>query len=181
MLERPWRIRRPRALAFVVLLTLFANGAQAAVDEDELFAKPWVEGEVTLPRDTGLTDPIEIDAGPTSRSKVLVDRATLSVGADGVVRYVLQVRTQGGAVNTTYEGIRCSSREHRVYATGRRDGTWAAARRDDWARIEFRTINAFSHLLYKYYFCPLGVMVRDRDEALMALRRGGHPDAAREY
>lgn len=176
--------RRVVRLAFCTLASagfLIGQGALAAVDEDELFAKPWVEGDVILPPSTTLQDPIAVDAGPTARSKVFVDRASLSVGTDGVVRYVIQVRTQGGAVNTTYEGIRCSSGEHRVYARARRDDSWSPARREEWRRIEFRTINAFDHLLYRHFFCPVGVIVRDADEASMALRRGGHPDAEPGY
>jgi len=60
----------------------------------------------------------------TTESDFLVDGASLSVADDGVVRYTLVARSRQGAESVSFEGIRCSSGEYRLYATGAgRQGT----------------------------------------------------------
>ncbi|HEY5898169.1 MAG TPA: CNP1-like family protein [Burkholderiales bacterium] len=102
--------------------------------------------------------------------RYFVDSATLAVGKDGVVRYVLVARSPEGVENVTYEGLRCESAEQRVYALGHRDRTWSPAR-GDWRRI----VQPRHVALAREYFCPQNEPIRTADEGRRALQGGGHP------
>jgi len=103
-----------------------------------------------------------------------VDGATLSVGKDGVVRYVLVARSPDGVHNVSYEGIRCASAEHRTYAFGRPDGSWSASRAG-WRPLDAPSAQRRHTTLYREYFCPQNEPIRDAAEGVRALEQGGHP------
>lgn len=93
----------------------------------------WKEAEAPPPpplRTAGLI-PLEM---PRSQLRFGVDPASVSIGNDGIVRYVVVATGAGGAVNGLYEGIRCNTGEFKVYArhTG---GGWTAASGSDWRRL----------------------------------------------
>ncbi|MDP2810834.1 MAG: CNP1-like family protein [Rhodocyclaceae bacterium] len=140
-------------------------------------AVKWVEGEVILPAfpEEGRLAEFYVSAVATNR--FFIDTAGLSVGKDGVVRYVLVVKTAGGATNVTFEGIRCGAREYRLYAAGRADRTWARSRTDEWRPIENKPVNRHHAALDRELFCPLGVAIFDVKEGLEALRLGRNPRA----
>lgn len=146
--------------------------------EDDFDAPKWQEQEVPppdYPKDETLQE-FYVSAGTTNR--FFVDGATLNPGiADGVIRYVLVVRTPGGASNVTYEGIRCATRELRLYATGRSDGTWSKARLSEWKRIENKPINRHHAALSRDYLCPAGSMIQTAAEGREAFKLGKHPAA----
>ncbi len=163
-----------RALLAVFFLPV--SLAAMAVDFDEDYeSRPWQELELKLPpapQPEGL-QPFYVSA--TTEHRFGIDPASLSVGSDGVVRYVLVIETAGGARNVSYEGMRCETRERRVYASGRRDGSWSKARNSAWVRIQDVAANRHHAALYLEYFCAGGVPVRSAEFALTLLRRGGYP------
>lgn len=106
-----------------------------------------------------------------------IDGASLSVGEDGVVRYVLVARSSQGAESVSFEGIRCSTSEYRVYATGTRGGGWTRSA-SPWRRIAPREVQRWHNALRDEYFCPLGTPIGSPAEGVAALRRGGHPSRA---
>lgn len=110
-----------------------------------------------------------------SPNRFLIDESTISVGEDGVVRYVLVVRTPGGAENVSFEGIRCTSGERRIYAMGRPNGEWAAARRSEWEPISDNAYNRPRAALAFDYFCDGPAPPRSRDQVLRQLRDGVRP------
>ena len=155
---------------------VFLRPGFAAIDEDEdREVKSWQELAVELPAapQSGNLLPFYVSAATSNR--FYIDGATLSVGSDGVVRYVLVILSAEGGRNVTFEGMRCDTRERRVYASGRPDGSWSKSRNEDWQRIRDVPANRQYTALYYDYFCPLGTIVRSVDEARDALRRGGHP------
>ena len=87
--------------------------------DDEFDKKPWQEVETQLPPAPREETLIPFYVSPTAQGVFSVDGATISVGSDGVVRYVLVVVAHGGARNVSYEGLRCDTRERRLYAFGR--------------------------------------------------------------
>lgn len=149
-------------------------GAQAEFDED-YETRPWQEVEVVLPKPPELANMLPFFVSAASPNRYFVDGASLTVGTDGVVRYVLRIEAAGGARNTTFEGMRCETRERRVYASGRRDGAWSKSRNNAWVRIQDNALNRHHAALFLEYFCPSGIVVKDADEAREALRRGVHP------
>lgn len=135
----------------------------------------WQENRTELPafpRDENL---VEVVVSAVATNTYLVDASTLTVGSDGVVRYVLVVQTAGGALNVSHEGIHCQERNWKLYATGRRDGTWSPARLSEWRRIENKTANRHHAALSREYFCPNGEIILSADEGRNALRLGKHP------
>ena len=137
----------------------------------------WQEEEPALPDFPREENLLEFYVSATTANRFFVDARSISVGADGVVRYSLVVRTAGGSRNVSFEGIRCAATEYRLYAMGRADGTWTKARLSEWKPIENKPVNRHHAALNRDYFCPGTVLVRDAEEGRAALRRGGHPDA----
>lgn len=158
----------------VVCGAFIAVPALANFDE-EYETREWQEIAVVLPAAPKQASMLPFFVSAASRNKFFVDSASLAVGSDGVVRYILLVETHGGARNVTYEGIRCATRERRIYASGRHDGGWSKSRNNAWERIRDIAPARQHAALFLDHFCPGGVIVRDEAEALDALRRGGHP------
>jgi hypothetical protein len=136
--------------------------------------KKWVEEEVPPPPYPQEATLLEFDAGAATANRYYVDGATLSVGADGVVRYVVVIKTRGGATNVSFEGIRCSTRERKTYAFGKNDKTWAQATSKSWQAI---SRGSYQAVLSREYFCPNNGIVAKAAEGVDALKRGGHAEA----
>lgn len=147
--------------------------------EEDYEAKQWQEVAVQLPAAPQKESLIPFFVSAATENKFFIDRPSLSVGEDGVVRYILVVQTVGGAWNISYEGMRCLTRERRIYASGRLDGGWSKSRNNEWTRIQDAVANRQHAALFLDYFCPGGVIVRNASEARDALQNGGHPDTVR--
>lgn len=142
---------------------------------NEKEAQPWDEPKPKLPpfpKEENLVK-IQVDGGASFN--FFVDLESVSVGSDGVVRYTLVARSDGGATNIAYEGIRCKGRERKLYALGRADQSWSAARNPQWTSISDLPVNRIQATLHDAFFCPARIIVRDIEETRMALRRGAHP------
>ena len=118
-------------LLFPVLI--FAAGTDDIVDSitgmdkfkqneyDENIEVPWVEIETSvkkLPEDGDLAQlPIDRLAANNPPLELLVDVKNITLSdKDYVVRSWFVVRSEQGAYNGTYEGIRCATGEYKVYA-----------------------------------------------------------------
>lgn len=139
--------------------------------------KPWEEQQSQLPPYPRQENLILVNIGPGGSFDFLVDAGSVSVGSDGVVRYTLVARSTSGAVNVSFEGIRCNTRERKLYGFGRPDGTWTRAKNSDWVQITRIQVNLHHVALADDYFCPKRVPVRDAEDAVRVLRLGGHPAA----
>lgn len=160
---------------FAFVSASMASGFALADFEDDYETQKWQELVVQLPAPPEDKSLVSFYVSPTSDGRFQIDTASLTVGSDGVVRYVLVIDMAGGARNVTYEGMRCESRERRIYASGRRDGAWSKSRNNEWTRIQDAAMNRQHAALFLEYFCPEGSIVWDAAEAVRALRMGGHP------
>lgn len=134
--------------------------------------QPWDEQKPQLPpfpKEENLVR-IQVDGG--QNFDFFVDLESVSVGRDEVVRYTLMARSVGGATNIAYEGIRCKGRERKLYAVGRADKTWSAARNPQWTSISDLPVNRLQATLHDGFFCPARIIVRDTEEARKVLKRG---------
>jgi hypothetical protein len=112
-----------------LLLVVSAVAAQLApVDPD------WREAEAPPPpafRADGLV-PLDI---PRSSLRFGVDPASVSLGNDGIVRYVVVASSPSGAVNALYEGLRCNTAEVKVYARYNPGSGWTIAKDSTWVTL----------------------------------------------
>jgi hypothetical protein len=144
----------------IVLLTLWAAQAMAADwarfehdFEDE--SKPWQEIQAQLPASAKPDRLHSFEVSRLNRHRHYLDLASLSAGEDGVVRYTVLVRTEGGAENISYEGMRCETGERKIYAFGRPDGTWSRNKYARWDPIETRRETSYHRELFFHYFCTV--------------------------
>lgn len=158
----------------LLLMALFLCGHVLAAEDDELENQAWQELEVQLPAPPlpENLQPFEVSALTTN--KFFIDLASLSVGEDGVVRYTLLIVSPEGGRTVTYEGMRCETRERRIYASGRADGSWAKSRNNQWAHLQPASVNRHHAALYLDYFCPNGGLMAGLEMIRQALKRGGY-------
>ena len=167
-------------LGLVLSLPLVSH-AQRPINQHPVIApdsekekSEWVEESVTpppYPRDENL---IQIAMAATS-NEFFVDSQSVSIGTDNVVRYTMLIRSNVGAVNVTHEGIRCETREKKLYHLGRKDGTWSAARASKWGAVTGSGAVTYQKILMNDFFCPKESSVKSAEEAIGALRAGIHP------
>lgn len=99
-----------------------------------------------------------------------IDAKSLAVGTDGVIRYTLVAISQAGAKNISYEGIRCASYEHKLYAFGQPDGGWSRSRRDKWEPINDNAANRQHSALFRDYFCTGGGVAGNAEDMLRRIK-----------
>lgn len=145
--------------------------------DNEYDEKPWEEVAIQIPPYPVASNMIRFKVGAVADTTFLIDSESLSVAADGVIRYTLEVVSPSGARNVSYEGMRCATGERRFYAFGRADRTWSKARGNQWVRIS-GTSNNHHVELFSNYFCPPGSpVVASAEEARSALLSGGQISA----
>lgn len=121
-----------------------------------LFTEPdanWQEEVVEYPPAPSEDDLHNFFVTAASPNKFYVDKASLSLGDDRVVRYTLVVRMAGGAETITFEGIRCETGERRIYAHWRPEGEWSPARRSEWEALRASGYNMPRAVLAAQHFC----------------------------
>jgi hypothetical protein len=151
--SRPGVMRRA-ALLFSLTLACGSALAQNAFDEEfDDQEKPWEEIALQLPAAPQEQNLAEFYLSPTATMKAFVDLKSVSIGTDKVVRYTVVTKTQGGAVNIMFEGMRCETWEKKSYAFGHADGKWSRSRRDQWQPIRDVAANRIDAALFRDYFC----------------------------
>lgn len=166
----------PFRRVFFLMAALCFISPVSAEDDGDYRSNRWQELDVSLPPAPKQENLIPFYVSAATENKFFIDGDSLSVGSDGVVRYSLLVLTPEGGRNLTFEGMRCEARERRIYASGRRDGTWSPVRKVEWVRILDAYANRQHAALFLEYFCPVGNIVQDAAEARKALKAGIHPD-----
>lgn len=121
---------RTRGLALGIALFACQAMAQNTLDNPD-----WVEEKAPPPPAYSLEHLIAIDMPIYVSLKVGVDPATVAVGGDGIVRYVVVVRNASGTVNAAYEGIRCLTDEVKTYARVGSNGEWSMVSEPQWRAV----------------------------------------------
>lgn len=133
----------------------------------------WKEQRTDLPAYPDGQHYIEVPVDRAGANlQMFIDEPALSVGADGVVRYTLTLRSSSGTENVFYEGIRCSTQEGRSYAYGTSAGKWQMLGGTPWQFLRNLGVQSYRLELYRYYLCDPMVGPRTRDEMLRRMRYG---------
>lgn len=188
MPQRFWNTRATRRLARALTAGLLLCSASLSFAQqlgtfDEEFddeEKPWQEIAVQLPPNPVQENLAEFYVGPTTLSKSYVDLKSFSIGSDNVVRYTMVTKSDGGATNIIYAGIRCETYEVKWYAFGHADGKWSRSRQDKWTRIKDAGANRQDAALYKGYLCQNGMLAGNQKAIYERLRDNRMLDPARE-
>lgn len=131
-------MRRSATVLLALLLVGGAAHAQVVAPNPD-----WKEVEAP-PAPLFRTDaliPLEI---PGTSLRFGVDPASISIGVDGVVRYVVVATSATGAVNAMYEGIRCNTGDFKVYARHNPDSGWTVAKDAPWRSLHEQPLSRHS-------------------------------------
>lgn len=160
-------------LIFGVVNLAYAGNGEGRSSYPGVFEadKPWQEADTEFPAAPTAANLREIYVSAVATNNYFIDEATLTVGADRVVRYVLVVVASGGARTVSFEGMHCDSGKWKLYASGRPDGSWARARVSEWREIENKPVNRHHAALSRDYFCPDGGPIRDANEGRRLLKQ----------
>lgn len=162
-------------LAAALSLPAIADWDRFDADFDEP-ARPWQEIEAQLPPPPQAANLIPFEVGGATRNRYYIDYPSVSVGADGVVRYTVVIETGGGARNVSFEGMRCATGERKLYAFGRGDA-WSRNRNARWDIIKSRQADGYHRELFAGYFCAGGLGEPDLKRVRHLLKSGGYrPD-----
>ena len=160
--------------AGVFIFATAARAQQSAPLNKDFDEKPWEEQKQQLPDYPKESNLKQIDIGPITSFRFFVDMESVNVGTDGVVRFTLTARSASGASNVSFEGLRCKTQEKKIYALGRANGNWVAAKNRNWIVLERQNVNPVYTVLYEDFFCPEGNIVSSTLEAVESLKNGGN-------
>ena len=113
---------------------------------------------------------IAIDMPSSAALKYGVDPDTLSVGHDGVVRYVM-VAYNPGSVNALYEGLRCETGEVKTYARSSELGHWTLVQQPTWRRFDMSASTRHTLALAKQGVCDNHNLAASKASDLIQLLR----------
>jgi hypothetical protein len=139
--------------------------------------KYWKEEKVKLPAYPEAQNLIAFEASVASVFNFFIDKASLSVGEDGVVRYTLVARSPSGVDNVSYEGMHCSDGTYKLYAFGQPNRTWQSNPGARWRPVENKSIAPWRNALQHDYFCAQGIAISSAANGIAWLKRGGNPAA----
>lgn len=176
-----------KRFGYWVLLLAVALGVQTSAwaqscskyyecyEYDEAPADVWKEEKAKLPAAPDPDKLIPFEVSVANANRFFVDPASISVGKDGIVRFTVVIEASGGARTVNYEGLRCETRERRLYAFGQADGQWAESQGSTWIPVhkqQHRMHNGYPAVLFDEYFCVDRLPVASAEAAVDALRRG---------
>ncbi|MXS81803.1 CNP1-like family protein [Nitrosomonas oligotropha] len=164
---------KPALTALICALLLLSCAKPPFKDEFES-DKPWVEQMTQLPTYPEVKNLLAFDAGAVTSNQYLVDTTSIRIGQDEVIRFTLVVKSSAGAMNVSYEGIRCATSERKLYALGRDDKTWAKPRVSEWQKLDYVRQFYAQRELSKNIFCPHQQIVTTTEDAIQALKAGMH-------
>jgi hypothetical protein len=170
---------------FLIAMAAWSLGATSfapeSFDPDDQENKKWEEAAVVLPDPPAAANLMEFYVGPTATQTFYIDEKSVSVAGDGVVRYTIVSKSKSGAVNVSYEGIRCATIERKAYAYGGENGTWTLARNAAWKPITELVANRQHAALVKDFFCDVTTVAGDARSIIKRIKNKRPMAPARDY
>lgn len=106
-----------------------------------------------------------------------VDPKTISVGSDGVTRYVVMATSSSGSTNVFFEAINCLRGEVKTYARVNQAGQWSMMEPAPWKGLNSGLPSRHALALARTAFCDGTTARTDVDEMVRRLKTG--PGAVR--
>src|SRR5689334_1971589 len=88
-------------LCFLALAACSSQKALTGFDREFGSGKYWAELQTQLPAYPKMENLLLFDPGPASNNLHYIDAPSIVVGADGIVRYTLVIKSPTGATNVT--------------------------------------------------------------------------------
>jgi hypothetical protein len=104
--------------------------------------------------------------------KFAVDTDSILIGADGVTRYIVVMKSPSGNEQTQYEGIRCDSFQWRLYGT-LENGSWRENPLSTWRNIQNNVPNRYQASLAQGAFCNFNSQEKNIKNILSSLNPNG--------
>lgn len=140
----------------------------------------WAEEKVDLPEFPLKERMLKIEFNRIdTRFDYFIDPETLSVGEDGVVRYVILLRSKSGTENIMFEGIRCTQREYKTVAFGTADAKFRPLKSAAWKDIPNTGNNWYRYDLWERFLCVSGGNLTNQIDRDSILYRIKHPTIER--
>ncbi|MEJ2394651.1 MAG: CNP1-like family protein [Candidatus Thiodiazotropha sp.] len=134
----------------------------------------WQEAQVTVPEHF---DPDDLQSftlkGSNDRFEYAIERNSLHTDDDGVSRFLVVIRSSQGAVNSSYEGLRCGYREYKVYAYGSGKGLTPLPG-SEWQSIP-KASSDYRAILYEDLICNLLTGQANPPDAVFQAMRSNQP------
>ncbi|MGE0347724.1 CNP1-like family protein [Hydrogenophaga sp.] len=134
--------------------------------------KLWQEAEVAPPARFRIDRLQMFEVKRDSALAYGIDPETLSVGDDGVVRYVLVARSSSGALNALYQGIRCETAEVKTYGRWDNRDSWNTDSKDEWQTLSFSGFTRPAMMLARAGICEGRTVSGDTRKILRILKNG---------
>jgi CNP1-like family len=103
---------------------------------------------------------ISFYVSPRAIFKFAVDADSISIGKDGVTRYVVVMTNTSGEQQAQYEGIRCDSFQWRLYGTFE-NNAWRENPLSTWRDIQTHIANRYQAALAQGAFCSFTNQVKN--------------------
>lgn len=152
-------------------LSLFSVCARAQLQDPD--AEPWRERAVAPPAAFSTDQLQSFDVSQNAALSYGIDPKTLSVGEDGVVRYVLVARSTSGALNVFYQGVRCAAAEVKTYGRWNNNASsWNTGTKDEWVPLSFSGFTRPAMMLARAGICDGRTINGSAQKILNTLKNG---------
>jgi CNP1-like family len=105
---------------------------------------------------------------PRAIFKFAVDTDSISIGTDGVTRYIVVMTNPSGEQQAQYEGIRCDSFQWRLYGTFE-NNAWRENPLSTWREIQPHIANRYQAALAQGAFCNFTSQEKNIQNVIQAL------------
>ncbi len=164
-------------LALALMLPLTVAAQAPGFDAGRSERDGGGEAKVPLPQYPKPENYLPFEVSAITPFEFFVDARSISVGQNSVVRYSVIAKSADGALNVSFEGMRCPDAKYRVYALGSAGNSWSEVRDSKWLPIRSEPRNGRRAALFNGYFCPSTGDISTAEEGVAALRNGGNPRA----
>lgn len=163
--------RFPRRLTSALAFSLLGAAAHSANAQTSYTdEKVWSEAAAAPPAAFSTEVLIPFEVMKASALTYGVDPNTLTVGQDGVVRYVMVARSNSGALNVLYQGIRCATAQTKTYSRLSDKGTWNTSPDAEWQALSFRGPTRPAMILARQGVCEGRTITGNAQKILAALK-----------